>query len=96
MQFQDFFGIPTVHGYNAPCFENVVHYYVGSVLMRWDNEDRKDRSITIIPNCHDSYASLHFQANTEMRRQEYIIRTRMPIPSFGKDIIPQKYSNNHI
>ena len=36
-------GIPTVHGYNAPCFENVVHYYVGSVLMRWDNEDRKDR-----------------------------------------------------
>lgn len=38
-----FSGIPTVHGYNAPCFENVVHYYVGSVLMRWDNEDRKDR-----------------------------------------------------
>ena len=36
-------GIPTARGYNAPCFENVVHYYVGSVLMRWDNEDRKDR-----------------------------------------------------
>lgn len=36
-------GKSTAHGYNAPCFENVVHYYVGSVLMRWDNADRKDR-----------------------------------------------------
>ena len=23
--------------------KNVVHYYAGSVLMHWDNEDRKDR-----------------------------------------------------
>ena len=38
------YGKSTVHGYNAPCFENVVHYYVGSVLMRGDNEDRKDKS----------------------------------------------------
>ena len=30
-------------GYNAPCFESVVHNFVGSILMRWDNEDRKDR-----------------------------------------------------
>ena len=36
-------GIPTAHGYNAPCFESVVHYFMGSVLMRWDNEDRRDR-----------------------------------------------------
>ena len=37
------FGIPTARGYNAPCFEHMVHYFMGSVLMRWDNEDRKDR-----------------------------------------------------
>ena len=35
-------GIPTAHGYNAPCFESVVHNFVGSIMMRWDNEDRKD------------------------------------------------------
>ena len=35
-------GIPTVRGYNAPCFEGMVHNFVGSILMRWDNEDRKD------------------------------------------------------
>ena len=44
LRFQDFVSIPAARGYNAPCFENVVHYYVGSVLMRWDNEDRKDRN----------------------------------------------------
>ena len=37
------FGKSTAHGYNAPCFESVVHNFVGSILMRWDNEDRKDR-----------------------------------------------------
>lgn len=36
-------GIPTVRGYNAPCFESMVHNFVGSVLMHWDNADRKDR-----------------------------------------------------
>ena len=36
-------GKSTAHGYNAPCFESVVHNFVGSILMRWDNEDRKDR-----------------------------------------------------
>lgn len=36
-------GIPTARGYNAPCFEGMVHYFMGSVLMRWDNEDRRDR-----------------------------------------------------
>jgi hypothetical protein len=35
-------GIPTARGYNAPCFEGMVHNFVGSILMRWDNEDRKD------------------------------------------------------
>ena len=39
-------GIPTARGYNAPCSENVVHNFVGSVLMRWDNEDRKDKMET--------------------------------------------------
>ena len=36
------FGISTVHGYNAPCFDSMVHYFMGSVLMRRDNEDGKD------------------------------------------------------
>lgn len=35
-------GKSTAHRYNAPCFESVVHYFVGSVLMRRDNEDGKD------------------------------------------------------
>ena len=26
-------GIPTVRGYNAPCFEGMVHYCMGSVLI---------------------------------------------------------------
>ena len=43
------YGIPTAHGYNAPCFENVVHNFVGSVLMRWDNEDRKDKMRNALP-----------------------------------------------
>ena len=37
-----FYGIPTVRGYNAPYFEGVVHYHMGSVLMHRDKEDRKD------------------------------------------------------
>ena len=40
---KDFVGKSTARGYNAPCFESVVHNFVGSILMRWDNEDRKDR-----------------------------------------------------
>ena len=39
-----FSGIPTAHGYNAPCFEGMVHYFMGSILMHRDNEDRKDKS----------------------------------------------------
>ena len=35
-------GKSTVRGYNAPCFAGVVHYFMGFVLMGWDNEDRKD------------------------------------------------------
>lgn len=35
-------GKSTVRGYNAPCFDSMVHYYMGSILMRWDNEDGKD------------------------------------------------------
>ena len=37
-----FDGKSTARGYNAPCFERMVHYFMGSVLMRRDNEDRKD------------------------------------------------------
>ena len=33
----------TARGYNAPCFEGMVHYYIGSVLMLLDNEDEKDK-----------------------------------------------------
>ena len=40
-------GIPTVRGYNAPCFERMVHYFMGSVLMRWDNEDGKDKIVLL-------------------------------------------------
>ena len=36
-------GKSTAHGYNAPCFEGMVHYCMGSVLMGWDTADGKDR-----------------------------------------------------
>ena len=59
-------GIPTVHGYNAPCFENVVHYYVGSVLMRWDNEDRKDiLSIVLAIQNETKHFQVTFKYNIE-------------------------------
>ena len=35
-------GKSNVHGYNAPCFDSVVHIFEDSVLMRRDNEDRRD------------------------------------------------------
>ena len=35
-------GIPPVRGYNAPCFEGMVQYSMGLVLMHRDNEDGKD------------------------------------------------------
>ena len=35
-------GIPTARGYNAPCFEGMVHYSMGLVLMHRDNEDGKN------------------------------------------------------
>ena len=37
-------GKSDVRGYNAPCFDGMVHYFMGSILMHWDNEDRKDKS----------------------------------------------------
>lgn len=36
------YGKSTARGYNAPYFEGVVHYHMGSVLMHRDKEDRKD------------------------------------------------------
>lgn len=36
------YGKSNVHGYNAPCFDSVVHIFEDSVLMRRDNEDRRD------------------------------------------------------
>ena len=38
-------GKSNVRGYNAPCFERMVHSFMGSVLMRWDNGDRKDTCV---------------------------------------------------
>ena len=35
-------GKSTAHGYNAPCFDGMVHCFMGSGLMRRDNRDRKD------------------------------------------------------
>ena len=49
LKLLSFFGIPTARGYNAPCFESVVHNFVGSILMRWDNEDRKDKMRNALP-----------------------------------------------
>ena len=40
--FRTFYGKSNVHGYNAPCFDSVVHIFEDSVLMRRDNEDRRD------------------------------------------------------
>ena len=40
--FKRNFGKSNVHGYNAPCFDSVVHIFEDSVLMRRDNEDRRD------------------------------------------------------
>lgn len=40
--FRNFCGKSNVHGYNAPCFDSVVHIFEDSVLMRRDNEDRRD------------------------------------------------------
>ena len=47
--FRNFCGIPTVRGYNAPCFEGMVHYFMGSILMHRDNEDRKDKMRNALP-----------------------------------------------
>ena len=33
VDFRTIYGIPTVRGYNAPCFEGMVHYCMGSVLI---------------------------------------------------------------
>ena len=33
----------------APCVQSVVHNFVGSILMRWDNEDRKDKMRNALP-----------------------------------------------
>lgn len=37
------YGKSTARGYNAPCYAGVVHYYWGSILMRWHTADGKDR-----------------------------------------------------
>ena len=40
---KDFVGKSTAHGYNAPCFEGMVHCFMSFVLMGWDTADGKDR-----------------------------------------------------
>ena len=37
-------GISTVRGYNAPCFESVVHCFMSFALVHRDIGDRKDRN----------------------------------------------------
>ena len=37
------FGKSTARGYNAPCFDGMVHSFATFVLMRWDTTDGKDR-----------------------------------------------------
>ena len=37
------YGKPTARGYNAPCFDGMVHYFMGFVLMGWGTADGKDR-----------------------------------------------------
>ena len=36
-------GIPTARGYNTPCFEGMVHYSMGLVLMHRDNSRGEQR-----------------------------------------------------
>ena len=72
LRFQDFVGIPTVRGYNAPCFEGMVHYFMGFALMHRDNGDRKDKirllycSIPRYP-CFSAFPSKYRKANAGIR-----------------------------
>ena len=36
-------GKSTARGYNAPCFDGMVHYFMGSILIHRDTADGKDR-----------------------------------------------------
>ena len=40
-----FSGKSTARGYNAPCFDGVVHCFMGFALMGWDTADGKDNML---------------------------------------------------
>lgn len=50
-------GTPTARGYNAPCFDGMVHSFATFVLMRWDTADGKDRIALLSqePSCSSLY-----------------------------------------
>ena len=56
-------GIPTVRGYNAPCFEGMVHYYIGSVLMLLDNEDEKDKVSIVLAIQNEPKARYYYTSS---------------------------------
>lgn len=57
LRFQDFVGKSTARGYNAPCFDGMVHSFATFVLMRWDTADGKDRIALLSqePSCSSLY-----------------------------------------
>ena len=61
--FRNFGGIPTVRGYNAPCFEGMVHYYISSALMRLDNEDEKDKVSIVLAIQNEPKARYYYTSS---------------------------------
>ena len=51
--FRTFYGIPTVRGYKAPCFEGMVHYCMGSVLIAPGQWGQKGQ--TLDSACHPKW-----------------------------------------
>lgn len=53
------FGKSAARGYNAPCFKSAVHNFVGSGLMRRDNEEEKDKVSIALAIQNESQIFLH-------------------------------------
>ena len=58
-----FYGMPTAQGYTAPCVEGWVHYFMGSVLMRWDNEDEKDKVSIVLAIQNEPKARYYYTSS---------------------------------
>ena len=63
IEIRCFHGIPTARGYNAPCFEGMVHYYIGSVLMLLDNEDEKDKVSIVLAIQNEPKARYYYTSS---------------------------------